>query len=60
MEVTHHHYHHHFIIIITINVIDSTNPGIGVPSTAASGAMAAAAIMSTEQHLQLLKKIKMP
>lgn len=39
---------------------DSTNPGIGVPSTAASGAMAAAAIMNTKQHLELLKKVKMP
>ena len=39
---------------------DSTNPGIGVPSVAASGAMAAGAILSTEEHLELLKKIRMP
>ena len=39
---------------------DSTNPGIGVPSVAASGSMAAAAILSTEEHLKLLKKIRMP
>ena len=39
---------------------DSTNPGIGVPAVAASGALAAAAILDTKDHLELLKKIKLP
>ena len=38
---------------------DSTNPGIGVPAVAASGAMAANAILSLSEHWRLLDKIKM-
>eukprot|EP00596_Hydrurales_sp_CCMP1899_P002208 CAMPEP_0119045880 /NCGR_PEP_ID=MMETSP1177-20130426/43103_1 /TAXON_ID=2985 /ORGANISM="Ochromonas sp, Strain CCMP1899" /LENGTH=494 /DNA_ID=CAMNT_0007018317 /DNA_START=320 /DNA_END=1801 /DNA_ORIENTATION=+ len=38
---------------------DSTNPGIGVPAVAASGAMAANAIIPLGKHLDLLKRIKM-
>ena len=38
---------------------DSTNPGIGVPAVAASGALAANALMPLDQHLKLLDLIKM-
>lgn len=37
---------------------DSTNPGIGVPAVAASGAMAANAIMSIQDHWRLLDRIR--
>ena len=37
---------------------DSTNPGIGVPAVAASGAMAANAILTLPEHWQLLNKIR--
>ena len=37
---------------------DSTNPGIGVPAVAASGAMAANAIISIQEHWKLLDKIR--
>jgi phytoene dehydrogenase-like protein len=36
---------------------DSTNPGIGVPAVASSGAVAANAILSLFQHWKLLDKI---
>ena len=39
---------------------DSTNPGIGVPAVAASGAMAANALIPVWKHLELLSRIKMP
>jgi len=38
---------------------DSTNPGIGVPAVAASGAMAANAIIELKDHWKLLNKIRM-
>jgi phytoene dehydrogenase-like protein len=38
---------------------DSTNPGIGVPAVAASGAMAANAIIDLKDHWRLLNKIRM-
>ena len=38
---------------------DSTNPGIGIPAVAASGAMAAAAILPVWDHLKLLEKIRL-
>lgn len=38
---------------------DSTNPGIGVPAVAASGSLAAAAILSVKEHLSILNRIKM-
>ena len=38
---------------------DSTNPGIGVPAVAASGAMAANAIIELNDHWKLLNKIRM-
>ena len=38
---------------------DSTNPGIGVPAVASSGAMAAAALLTIDQHLNALDKIKL-
>lgn len=38
---------------------DSCSPGIGVPAVASSGANAAAAIMSVEEHLQLLKYVRL-
>lgn len=38
---------------------DSTNPGIGVPAVAASGALAANALMPLDQHLRLLDLIRM-
>ena len=36
---------------------DSTNPGIGIPAVASSGAIAANAILSVGQHWELLNKI---
>lgn len=39
---------------------DSTNPGIGVPAVAASGAMAANALIPVWKHIELLNRIKMP
>jgi phytoene dehydrogenase-like protein len=39
---------------------DSTNPGIGVPAVAASGAMAANALIPIWKHLELLGRIRMP
>ena len=36
---------------------DSTNPGIGVPAVAASGAMAAGAILNVNDHLDLINRI---
>lgn len=39
---------------------DSTNPGIGVPAVAASGAMAANAIIGVKDHWNLLDRIRMP
>ena len=39
---------------------DSTNPGIGVPAVAASGAMAANSFIPVWKHLELLSRIKMP
>ena len=39
---------------------DSTNPGIGVPAVAASGAMAANALIPVWKHIELLSRIKMP
>ena len=37
---------------------DSTNPGIGVPAVASSGAAAAAAILSVGEHLRLLERVR--
>lgn len=39
---------------------DSVFPGIGVPSSAASGVSAAAAILSVEEHVQLLDAMRIP
>jgi phytoene dehydrogenase-like protein len=39
---------------------DYTFPGIGVPATAASGAITANSIISVFQHLKMLDKIKLP
>jgi phytoene dehydrogenase-like protein len=39
---------------------DSTNPGIGVPAVAASGAMAANALIPVWKHIELLQRIRMP
>ena len=38
---------------------DSTNPGIGVPAVAASGALAANALIPLQQHLRLLDLIRL-
>jgi len=37
---------------------DSTNPGIGVPAVAASGAVAAAALLPIWKHIDILNKIR--
>jgi phytoene dehydrogenase-like protein len=39
---------------------DFTFPGIGVPATAASGAIAANTIVSVWDHLEMLKKVRLP
>jgi len=39
---------------------DSTFPGIGVPSSAASGVAAATTLLTVKQHLALLKRMKIP
>jgi hypothetical protein len=39
---------------------DYTFPSIGVPATAASGAITANTIVSVSQHLKMLQKIKLP
>ena len=41
-------------------LVDYTFPGIGVPATAASGAIAANNLMSIPEHWALLDKIKLP
>lgn len=38
---------------------DSTNPGIGVPAVASSGAIAAAAILPINKHLNALDLIRL-
>jgi hypothetical protein len=56
-------YAYQYLIINSISFIlffQSTNPGIGVPAVAASGAMAANAIIPLGKHLDLLRKIRMP
>lgn len=37
---------------------DNVNPGIGVPAVASSGAMAAVAILTVDQHIEILNKIR--
>jgi phytoene dehydrogenase-like protein len=39
---------------------DYTFPGIGVPATAASGAIAANTLVSVFDHMAMLDKIKLP
>jgi phytoene dehydrogenase-like protein len=39
---------------------DFTFPGIGVPATAASGAITANSLVSVKQHLDMLDKIRLP
>ena len=39
---------------------DYTFPGIGVPATAASGAVTANTLVSVQQHNAMLDKIKLP
>jgi phytoene dehydrogenase-like protein len=39
---------------------DYTFPGIGVPATAASGAITANNLVSVQQHWAMLDKIKLP
>jgi hypothetical protein len=39
---------------------DFTFPGIGVPATAASGAIAANTLVSVFDHLAMLDKVRLP